>query len=67
MIEAWVVAGCVLCRFDEDPTDVAVAFLRNVAVNGYGAGLMCARCKARVADKLLSGWESGDGADLVEQ
>ena len=43
MVESWVMFGRVLCRFDEDPAYVAVAFLGYVAVVGYVAGLMCAR------------------------
>ena len=53
LAESGVVACGLVGGFDEDPADVAVAFFRDWAVCCVVAGLACAGCEARVADKLL--------------
>ena len=53
LVESWVVSCGLVGGFDEDPADVAVAFLRDRAMRCSIAWLVCAGCEACVADKLL--------------
>jgi len=53
LAESLVVSCSMLGGFDDYPADVAVSFFRDWSVCCVVAGLVCAGCEARVADKLL--------------